>query len=158
MPAAEVKKPIKALGERITGLRAGTKYVFVLPKPKAKLDNAKSAAKLATEIVEQVGAIAKQLAAAKKSVGRGDFKGAETAVKAAKAAYDALGQKLKEAKLYAESAADDAGSAIEDLKNAFDLGKKAAQAALKHAEGLYKALADTIRAVGAQIEEAKGRA
>ena len=51
---AEIKKEVRSIGQRISGLQAGETYTFVLkrPKPTADLTNARRCIKLTTGYLE----------------------------------------------------------------------------------------------------------
>jgi hypothetical protein len=156
MPA-EVKKPIKALGEKITGLKAGTKYVFVLPKQKAKLDNAKSTTTNSRSSAESGAKLQKLLTQAHAAMKRGDKGQAKTFFDQARQVFSAVEKTAKEAEAFAKAAASDVESAVEETKQAYEAGKKAADAAHKNVDGIVKAGKDAIRAFGALFEETKSR-
>lgn len=156
MPA-EVKKPIRALGEKISGLKAGTKYVFVLPKQKPKLDNAKSTQKNSKTSAEGAAKLQKLLGQAHAAMKRGDKGNAKSFFDQAKQLYATVEKTAKEVEAFAKAAADDVESAVEETKEAYEAGKKAAETAKKNVDGIVKAGKNAIRAFGAMFEETNSR-
>lgn len=98
---AELKKEIRTLGQRISGLMAGNQYVFVLKRPNARVDvlNAERAIEIAEE---QLGAVRKLFAEferARADALRGEVASARAIFAKAKELLKHLGNKVSKSLL-----------------------------------------------------------
>ena len=157
---AEMKKEVRAIGQRISGLQAGETYTFVLkrPKPLADLTNARRCIKLTNGYLETSKMIMEELEQTHQRINLGDLPSAQASFQKAKQMKERIGIILGDAHGPEEDAKEDATDSPGDTKSAYDLGAKAASLSIQHAEWIAKGLDEAMRAVGAFVEEAANRA
>jgi hypothetical protein len=156
---AEIKKEVRSIGQRISGLQAGETYTFVLkrPKPTADLTNARRCIKLTTGYLETARLAVDELEQAHQHAGFGDITEAQRSVQRAKRCVERIGIALWDARGHAENAKEDATDSPGDTKSAYDLGAKAADLSIQHAEWIAKGIEESMRAVSAFVDEASTR-
>ena len=155
----EIKKEVRAIGQRISGLQAGETYTFVLkrPKPTPDLTNARRCVKMAGGYIETAKLIMEELEQAHQRANFGDSVSARASWQKAKQYSERIGMAIGDARGHKENAADYAKDAPGDTKNAYDTGVKAADLSVQHAEWIAKGIEEAIQAVGAFVEELSHR-
>ncbi len=156
---AEIKKAVRAIGQRISGLQAGEIYTFVLKrqKPIADLTNSRRCIKLTTGYLETVRLALDELEQTHQRASIGDLTEAKASLQKAKHIVERIGIALWDARGHAEDAKEDATDSPGDTKSAYDLGAKAADLSIQHAEWIAKGIEESIRAVGAFVDESGTR-
>jgi len=157
---ADIKREIRTLGQRLSGLTAGNKYTFVLKRPNVRVDvvNAEKAIALAEA---QIGAIRKllvELEQTRDEALRGSADGAKGKLTSAKNVAREIGKAVFDAKEFALRAAEDAKDAHADVKDAYGAAKDGAEHAVGIAENLMGGLGDVFKAVSALIIDAEMQA
>jgi hypothetical protein len=157
---ADVKREVRALGQKITGLKAGDNVTLVLKKPKPKVDAtpAKRANQLAGEKLHQAQEALGQLSRARSLAASGDVAGARKLVDGARQALDAIKRETPRAKEWAQAMADDANGAPSEVKDGYGAAKDGADLSVGHLEKAAEGLERALRAVGAFVEEMAHRA
>lgn len=155
----EIKKEVRSIGQRLSGLQAGETYTFVLKRPKALADltNARRCVKLAGSYLETSKLIMEELELAHQRINIGDQTGAQQSFQKAKSLKERIGILLGDAHGHEENAKEDATDSPGETKSSYDLGAKAANLSIQHAEWIAKGVDEAIRAVGAFIEESLSR-
>ncbi len=155
----EVKREIRSVGQRLSGLTAGDQFTFVLKRPKPRVDAEN--ARRATSIVRDKLASAKRgiaaLSAARAAAKQGNVEEALQAVDLAQSLLLALQGGLSDARDYSERAAQDESSALAEVKDAYKAAKDSADLAVQHADKVFEAFDHALRAVGAFVNEAASR-
>lgn len=107
---AEMKKEVRAIGQRISGLQAGETYTFVLkrPKPLADLTNARRCIKLTTGYLETSKMIMEELEQTHQRINLGDLPSAQASFQKAKQMKERIGIILGDAHGPEEDAKEDA--------------------------------------------------
>lgn len=100
---------------------------------------------------------AADLKKAKAALDKGDLATAKALFDSAKGMYQSIKGAVDDAKKFADKAKEIAKGSKPDLKAAYELGKSAADATVKHAENIEKAYGEVVRSVGSAIEEHKTR-
>jgi hypothetical protein len=156
----EMKKEVRAIGQRVSGLQAGETYTFVLKRPKltADLTNARRCIKMTTGYLETSKLIMEELEQAHQRINLGDLSSAQDSFQKAKNLKERIGIILGDANGPKEYAKEDATDSPGETKSAYDLGAKAATLSIKHAEWIAKGIDEAVRAVGAFVEESLNRA
>lgn len=157
---ADIKREIRTLGQRRSGLTAGNKYTFVLKRPNVRVDVVKAEKSLALA-ESQIGAIHKLLVEpeqARDDAMRADASAAQGKLDAARTAARDIAKAVSDAKEFALRAAEDAKDADADVKDAYGAAKDGAEQAVGIAESLMSGLGDVYKAVSAVIIEAATQA
>jgi hypothetical protein len=155
----DVKRDVRALGQKITGLKAGDNVTLVLKKPKPQVDAtpAKRAAKLAGDQLGLAKDVVRSLTKARDAASRGDATHAQETLASAQAALDALHADLNRAKDHATAAASDHESAPGEVKDGYGAAKDGADLAVGHLEKVADGLEKALRATHAFVAELGGR-
>ena len=155
---ADVKREVRALGQKITGLKAGDNVTLVLKKPKPKVDatSAKRAAKMTDEQVGAAKNVVRLLSSARRAAAS-DPTGAKKSWAEANEIFDGIEGAIGRAKDWAKFAADDASSAPSEVKDGYDAAKDGADTVVGQLEKVAEGLGEAVRATGALIEEACNR-
>lgn len=156
---ADVKREVRALGQKITGLKAGDNVTLVLKKPKPRVDAtaAKKAAKISSDCISDAKDALADLSRAHGMAKGGDTTGARKLVDQAKAALDELKSQIPRAKDWAKSASQDNDSAPGEVKDGYGAAKDAADLVVGHMEKIAEGFEKAITAVGALVEETPNR-
>lgn len=151
---ADVKREVRELGQRITGLKAGDQVTLVLKKPKPKVDavSARRAAAIASEHVDLARSALTLLARAR-AMAATDAAGAQKLFEAAQQAIGQVQGALPLAQDWLDAAKKDADTAASEVKDGYGAAKDSADIAVKHLEHLGSGLENALRAVGAFVEE-----
>ena len=154
-----LKRDIRTLGQRLSGLTAGNKYTFVLKRPNVRVDvyNAERAIDLATEQVTLARKILGELENTRGQAARGQGASARSSLQGFKAKLRDLNMGISDAKEFAQRAAEDAKDAHADVKDAYTAAKDGAEAAVALAEKLQAGFGDVVKAVTAMVVEAEIR-
>lgn len=157
---ADVKREIRTLGQRLSGLTAGNKYTFVLKRPNVRVDvvNAEKAIALAET---QIGAVRKllvELEQVRNDAMAGSVDSAKGSMASARATARDIVRAVSDAKEFAIRAAEDAKDAHADVKDAYSAAKDGAEHSVGIAENLLGGLGDVVKAVSALIIEAEMQA
>lgn len=152
----DVKREIRGVGQRLSGLSAGNTYTFVLKKPKPIVDveNARRATLRAQAQLEATQQAAQDLDSARDEAGRGEIARARQSYEHARSILSGMNRGLGEAKEYSRCAADDAQDAPAEVKDEYEVAKDSAATAVELADQAVQALEEVLRAIGAVIEEA----
>jgi hypothetical protein len=152
---ADIRRNVRAIGQRISGLQAGETYTFVLkrPKPAPDLTNARRCVKLTSAYIDVVRSITDELDHAHQRAMIGDSSGAKTAFQKAKSLFDGIGIAVSNAHGHAEDAKGDSADSPSETKDAYESAAKAAELSIKHADWVAKGLDEVFRAVAAFIDE-----
>jgi hypothetical protein len=150
---ADVKKEVRELGQKITGLKAGDNVTLVLKKPKPKVDAtcAKRAAGIADENTDVAREILNMISRAK-DMAQSDANGAKKLIKDAQRELGRLKGAVPRAKDWLESAKKDADSAASEVKDGYTAAKDSADIAVQHLEKVGEGLEKAVSAVGAFVE------
>ncbi len=156
---ADIRKNVRAIGQRISGLQAGDTYTFVLkrPKPTPDLTNARRCVKLTSAYIDVVRSITDELEHAHQRAMLGDLTGAKAAFQKAKNLFDGVGIAVSTAHGHAEDAKGDLSDSPSETKDAYESAARAAELSLKHADWVAKGLDEVFRAVGAFVDEVAAR-
>ena len=157
---ADIKREIRTLGQRLSGLTAGNKYTFVLKRPNVRVDvmNAEKAIEMAEA---QIGAVRKLIANlenVRDEAMRGNVDSAKGQLLAAKAVSREITRAVSDAKEFAVRAAEDAKDAHADVKDAYSAAKDGAEHSVEIAQELLGGLGDVFKAVSAIIIDAETQA
>lgn len=154
---ADVKREIRTLGQRLSGLTAGNKYTFVLKRPNVRVDvvNAERAIELAEKQVTSIRKLLLDLEQARDDVMRGSVDSARSKLSAARASAKEVGKAVSDAKEFALRATEDAKDAHADVKDAYGAAKDGAEHAVGIAENLLTGLGDVVKVVAALVIEAE---
>lgn len=157
---ADIKREIRTLGQRMSGLTAGNKYTFVLKRPNVRVDvvNAEKAIAMAET---QVGAVRKllvEMEQVRNDAMAGSVDSARGGLESARAVARDIVKAVSDAKEFALRAAEDAKDAHADVKDAYSAAKDGAEHAVGIAENLLSGLGDVVKAVSALIIEAETQA
>src|SRR5690349_935057 len=122
---ADQKRDVRALGQRITGLKVGDNVTLVLKKPKPKVDatSAKRAKKVSDDKIKQAKDALNLLRAAKQAAEGGDGATARKQVGEAQKLFDQVNGAISRAKDWAKAAAEDASSAPGEVKDGYEAAK-----------------------------------
>jgi hypothetical protein len=156
---ADVKREIRALGQKVTGLKAGDTVTLVLKKPKPTVDatSAKTAAKVSGENITKARDAVSFLSRARAAASSGDGGIAKKLIGQAKSLMDQVGSSLTKAKDWADSAAGDADSAPSETKDGYGAAKDGAAVAVGHLGKIIEGMDKAYHAISAFVEEASGR-
>ncbi len=156
---ADVKREVRALGQKITGLKAGDNVTLVLKKPKPRVDAtaAKKAAKIANDRIAQAKTALADLSRARGMALGGDHDGAREIMEAAMAKLDEIKADLPRAKDWAKTASQDNDSAPGEVKDGYGAAKDGADLVVGHLEKVAEGFEKAITAVGALVEETPNR-
>jgi hypothetical protein len=156
---ADVKREVRALGQKITGLKAGDNVTLVLKKPKPKVDAtpAKKANKVAGDGLHSAKDALQELSRARGLAHSGDIKGARELVNQARDVLDELKRELPRAKDHAKAMGQDADGAPSEVKDGYGAAKDGADLSVGHLEKAIEGLEKALRATGAFVEEASNR-
>jgi hypothetical protein len=157
---ADIKREIRGVGQRLSGLSAGNSYTFVLKKPKPTVDieNARRATSRALDQLAAITQAAAELDSARDEAGRGEVQTARGSYARAKSLLSGMNRGLADAKEYARCAADDAKDAPGEVKDEYDIAKDSAEAAVQLADQAVQAVEGVTQAIGAIIEAAAAKA
>jgi hypothetical protein len=157
---ADVKREVRALGQKITGLKAGDNVTLVLKKPKPRVDAtaAKKAAKIANDSISDAKNALADLSRAHGLAKGGDHAGARKIVDAAKDILDEIKSAIPRAKDWAKTAGQDSDSAPGEVKDGYGAAKDGADLVVGHLEKVAEGFEKAITAVGALVEETPNRA
>lgn len=152
----ELKREIRTLGQRLSGLSAGNTYTFVLKKPKPSVDveNAQRAAARALAQLEAVQEAALTLESAREAAERGAGAEAREHFARARRLVSGMNRGIAEAREYARCAEDDAKDAPAEVRDEYEVARDSAQLAVDNADKAVEAAEAAVRAVGAIIEAA----
>jgi hypothetical protein len=155
---ADVKREVRALGQKITGLKAGDNVTLVLKKPKPKVDatSAKRAAKISDEAIGSAKNVVRLLSAARRQA-PSNGEAAKKQWQEAKSIFESMQGAVPRAKDWVKFAEDDASSAPGEVKDGYDAAKDGADTAVGQLDKVVEGLDEAVRAVGALIEEACNR-
>jgi len=154
---ADIKREIRTLGQRLSGLTAGNTYTFVLKRPNVRVDivNALRGLEIAEE---QIAALRKLLASVDQLRGQlagGDASSGRDGLKSAKAVIRAIGSGIADAKEFAVRAAEDAKDAHADVKDAYSAAKEGTEHAVGIAENMLSGMGDIMKALTALCVDAE---
>lgn len=156
---ADVKREVRELGQKITGLKAGDNVTLVFKKPKPKVDAtaAKKTASIAAEHMDKAHDAIAALTQAHDAASNGDAKAAKGLFDDAKKVLSALQAAIPRAKDWAENAKSDHESAPGEVKDGYSAAKDGADISVGHMEKVAEGLDKAVSAVGAFIEEITNR-
>jgi hypothetical protein len=156
---ADVKREVRALGQKITGLKAGDNVTLVLKKPKPRVDAtpAKKAAGIANEQISSARDALRALTRARDAASTGDAAGAKKAFDEAKKFLDGMQGQIPRAKEWAKAAGSDHESAPGEVKDGYGAAKDGADLVVGHLEKAAEGLEQAVRATGAFVEEVTSR-
>jgi hypothetical protein len=143
---ADVKREVRALGQKITGLKAGDNVTLVFKKPKPRVDAtlAKRAVEISEEAINSARDMIRALQNAKGLASDFKIPEAQKLLDQARKVSDKLFGEMSRAKDWVESAKADADAALAEVKDGYNAAKDAADVAsgqLKNiAEGAEKAI------------------
>jgi len=151
---ADVKKEVRELGQKISGLKAGDNVTLVLKKPKPKVDAtcAKRSAGIASEHVDVASDILNMISRAR-DMAVSDAQGAKKLIRDAQRELGRIKGAVPRAKDWLESAKKDADSAASEVKDGYNAAKDSADVAVQHLEKIGEGLEKAVSAVGAYVEE-----
>lgn len=154
---ADIKREIRTLGQRLSGLTAGNKYTFVLKRPNVRVDvvNAERAIDLSSTQVSAIRKLLADLEQARDDAMRGSVDSAKGKLSAARAVAKDIVKAVSDAKEFALRATEDAKDAHADVKDAYSAAKDGAEHAVGVAENLMTGLGDVVKAVAALVIEAE---
>jgi hypothetical protein len=154
---AEIKREIRTLGQRVSGLTAGNTYTFVLKRPNVRVDvfNALRSVELAEGQLVSLGKLLHDLEGIRGEAELGDGGSARSKFKAIKAMARDCSSQLSDAREFAVRAAEDAKDAHADVKDAYNAAKDGADHATSAGEALMSGLDEVLNAVDASIIEAE---
>lgn len=161
---AEVRKEIGSLSEKISGLKAGTKYVIVVggsaaaKKKKWSVEDAKRAAKKAKEAAQNAKKGLDHLKKAQEALKSGDAQGAKSIFEQARSFLSGVQGAVNEAKSAGESAADAVGAEKDSkARKALETASGGADKAVKFALNITNVFEKAAKAIGSAVEEASAR-
>lgn len=156
----DIKREIRGVGQRLSGLSAGNSYTFVLKKPKPTVDveNARRATNRALDQLAAIAQAASELDSARDEASRGEVQNARGSYNRARSILTSLNRGLADAKEYSRCATDDAKDAPGEVKDEYDIAKDSADCAVQLADKAVQAVEEVTRAVGAIIEAAAAKA
>jgi F0F1-type ATP synthase membrane subunit b/b' len=156
---ADIKREIRTIGQRLSGLTAGNKYTFVLKRPNVRVDvqNAERAIELAHQHTTTARKLLGQLAKAREDAIRGDHQSARGLLDSAKALVRDVNKGLSDAKEFAQRAIEDAKEVHADVKDAYAAAKDAAEQAVALPDKVMSGVQDVLKAIGAMVIEAEAR-
>jgi hypothetical protein len=156
---ADVKRDVRALGQKITGLKAGDNVTLVFRKPKPKVDAtvAKKAVTISEEAINSARDLVRELTRARQVASSGKVADAKRIFDTARKAADKLSGELPRAKEWLEGAKADADQAVAEVKDGYGAAKDGADLAVGHLKNVAEGVQKAIGAVGAFIEEMAGR-
>jgi hypothetical protein len=156
---ADVKREVRALGQKITGLKAGDNVTLVLKAPKPRVDAtaAKKAAKISSDNISTAKDLMAELSRAHGMAKGGDHASARKIVDAAKDMLDDIKASLPRAKDWAKTASQDNDSAPGEVKDGYGAAKDGADLVVGHLEKVAEGIEKAITAVGALVEETPNR-
>lgn len=156
---AQIKRTVRTVGQRITGLYAGNQYVFTLKRPNLRpdLENARRATRIAKQQLVAVRKLAKLLEQARDEATRGSIDSAREMYGQASDLFAKVKSGIADAKDYFDRATEDANEAVSEVKDAYSAGKDAAEQAVTLAQQTAKGIGRILEVIGAVIEEAAAR-
>ena len=156
---AEIKREIRTLGQRMSGLTAGNTYTFVLKRPNVRVDvyNALRGMELAETQLTELRKLLATLKRLRTQLSSGSADGARASLAAEKATLRSIVNGIADAKEFAQRAADDAKDAHADVKDAYGEAKDGAEQSVAAAEGLLGGMADVMKSLTALCIEAELR-
>jgi hypothetical protein len=156
---AEIKREIRTLGQRLSGLTAGNTYTFVLKRPNVRVDvvNAIRSVEIAQDHLVSFSKLMGELESIRAEAELGNHGSARSRFNEVKAAVRACANHLADAREFAVRAAEDAKDAHADVKDAYNAAKDGAEHAVEGAQSLMSGVDDAVKAIGAIIIEAETR-
>ena len=153
---AEIKREIRTLGQRLSGLTAGNTYTFVLKRPNVRVDvfNAIRCLELAEEQITQLRKLLATLERLRDQMAQGGGS-ARASLAAEKATLRQIVSGVADAKEFALRAADDAKDAHADVKDAYTEAKDGAEQAVAAAEALLSGMGDIMKSLTALCIDAE---
>lgn len=154
---ADIKREIRTLGQRLSGLTAGNKYTFVLKRPNVRVDvvNAEQAIGLAEAQIGAVRKLVADLENIRDEALRGSADSARGRLQAARTVVRDITKAVSDAKEFSIRAAEDAKDAHADVKDAYSAAKDGAEHSVAIAEELLGGLGDVFKAITAIIIDAE---
>ncbi len=156
---AEIKREIRTLGQRLSGLTAGNTYTFVLKRPNVRVDvfNAIRGLEIAEEQVTNVRKLLANLEQLRDKLSRGSADSARAALAGHKNVVREIAKGISDAKEFALRAADDAKDAHADVKGAYNEAKDGVEQVVAIAEGMMGGIGDVMKSLAAMCIEAELR-
>jgi hypothetical protein len=154
---AEIKREIRTLGQRVSGLTAGNTYTFVLKRPNVRVDvvNAIRSVELAQEQFVTMGKLMGDLERIRAEAELGNGASARAKFNQVKELVRSCGSLLSDAREFAVRASEDAKDAHADVKDAYNAAKDGAENAVEAGEALFGSVDEILKALGSMIVEAE---